>query len=134
MGTHALQVHEGGAGMPRIVQANLRHVEIAVRCLPQRAQCRRVVRLAGLVAHDVALVVVSLAQGQFLGGVAVPRRGELGQESLRHGEHATRVGRLRLVLVEGGRPRSTASVRRPECAQSGSLKSTAVPHAEPITT
>ena len=42
---YTLQVHQSGAGVSRIVEADLRHIETADGRLPQRAEGRRVVRL-----------------------------------------------------------------------------------------
>ena len=66
---YALQVHQCGAGVPCIVKAHPRHVEVLDGRLPQLAQCRRVVGLAGLVADDVAEICIGPATGELFGGL-----------------------------------------------------------------
>ena len=73
---HALQMHECRAGVPSIVETNLRHVEVADGRLPQRAQGRRVVWLAGLIADDITPIRIGLAERKFLDGLANSRRRE----------------------------------------------------------
>jgi len=101
-------MHESGAGVARIVQADLRNVEITNSGLPHRAQRRRVIRFAGLVTHDEPLIGVSLTEHQLFSGLTARRRHEFGQKSIRDRQHAPGVGRLGLVLVE----RPAADVER----------------------
>ena len=97
---YTVQMHEGGAGVARIMEAYLRHVEIADGSLPQRAQGRRVVRLAGLVGYDASMGTRPDRERKLLGGLAVSRRGEFGEQGVRDGQDATRVRGLGFVLVD----------------------------------
>jgi hypothetical protein len=87
--------------MPSVVPTNPRYVDIANGTLPQGAERRRVVWLASLVAYDVALVGIGLAEGELLGGLAVSRCNEFGEERIRYWQYSAGVGGLGLVLVEG---------------------------------
>jgi hypothetical protein len=59
-----------------------------------------VVRLASLVANDVAPIGVGLTEREFLDGLAVLRCGEFTVQRIRDREDATRIRRLGLLLVE----------------------------------
>jgi hypothetical protein len=69
-----LKAHERRAGVSRVVEAFLRYVEVLYRCLPQPAQRRRMVWLAGFVAHDVAEIGVRRTEGESFSGLAGFRR------------------------------------------------------------
>jgi hypothetical protein len=101
---YALQVHQCGAGVPCIVKAHLRHVEVVDGRLPQLAQCRRGVGLAGLVADDVAEICLGFAKGELFGGLAGFRCSEFRQQGIGYRENATGGYGLGLVLVQGAAP------------------------------
>ena len=91
---YVLLVHQRGTRMPRVVEANLRYVEIAEGRLPHRAEGRRVVGLTRLVADDIAPVDVGLTKRELLNGLSVLRRREFTQQRIRYGKDATRIRRL----------------------------------------
>jgi len=78
--------------VPRIVQANLRHIETADGALPQSAECRWVVWLTRLGTDDVAPICVCLAKRELLDGLPVLRRGQFSQQSIWYGKDATGIG------------------------------------------
>ena len=97
---YVLLVHQRGTRMPRVVEANLRYVEIADGRLPHRAEGRRVVGLTRLVADDIAPVDVGLTKRELLNGLSVLRRVSSPSSASGMGRTRPAFDVLGLVLVE----------------------------------